>query len=210
MNTDNTTPAPVNTDTLRAVSADLDYARTQIRELRVENEKQSDRIAALFTDCNTYKQQRDEWQAETARLSALSPASATALQVERDLTDAKQADLIATTNTLTDLRHLIEALPWHDLNTGAFHVLRDCPDVAAFITAATTLGCDADTLNAGRQRTYEVSGWVSVHVTLTIDDADDDEDAALIAADYVSRNIDAGGAFINDVDTADWECTPTD
>lgn len=114
---------------------------------------------------------------------------------------------------LDGLRRLVEALPWDDISTGAFHPEKDCPDVQRFIDEAVRLGCDPLDLRAGQRRPYTVTGVASFTFTVEIDEAEDEDDALYQAADLVdsySVRLDTGTVHTVENDGYDWDATPAD
>lgn len=184
-----------------ALAADLDRLDTLNRTnvdacmgYKAQRDQYQRELDATREESSRYRDQRDDWQAEASRLAALVPGDADRLK-------KAAADL-------DTLRRLVAELPWSDIHAGDFHPQQGCPDVARFIQQAEALGVDSDRLREGLSRSYTVSGWISVHITIEVDEADSEEDAIDRAEQDISYySVHVDGATVNDVETNgyDWD-----
>ena len=133
---------------------------------------------------------------ETEALEAMVDAIVEEKRVVQSNLDRARARQDATERQLENLRDLIEALPWQDINSGNFSPQQGCEDVAMFREAAIDLGC-SERINLGADRPYTVTAEVTLRVSFTViatgeESAHDLAELALDSCEY------KGGHFLDD------------
>ena len=130
---------------------------------------------------------------ETEALEAMVDAIVEEKRVIQSNLDKARARHDSTTLQLENLRDLIEALPWEDINSGNFSPQQGCGDVAMFREAAIDLGC-SERINLGADRPYTVTAEVTLRVSFTViatgeESAHDLAELALDSCEYKGGHL---------------------
>lgn len=130
---------------------------------------------------------------ETEALEAMIDAIVEEKRVVQSNLDTTRARQDSTTRQLDNLRDLIESLPWHEINTGDFHPMQGCGDVATFREAAIDLGC-SERINLGADCPYSVTAEVTLRVSFTViatgeENAHDLAELALESCEYKGGHL---------------------
>lgn len=145
----------------------------------------------VLTEAEALRIQRDEWQAEAARLAAMVTNE-----------EALRAEAARYRIQLHGLRSLVESLDWHDINSGVFSPQAGCPDAAAFIENAIALGCDESTLRNGMERPFIVHATITLNVTMDVE-AISEEHAMEIADGLLHDDWECADVNDHDVEVID-------
>lgn len=106
------------------------------------------------------------------------------------VTDNKTGEVMTLADqrqkTIESFRHLINNLPWDDINNGRFHPQAGCTTVAEVRDNFIALGCDPELLLEGAEREYVAV--VKTEVTLTYTFSAQSEE---LAEDHVHHLLDS-------------------
>ena len=103
---------------------------------------------------------------------------------------------------ISSFRHLINGLPWDDINSGNFSPEAGCSTVAEVRDRFISLGCDNELLLAGAEREWSVTITLPITLYMTVDatSAEDAEERADLRLDHMSLQ-----AYGGDVDEIEFD-----